>query len=362
MATITATVKKFLNENLASFLLNADDAGNGFGTLFEAAQTSLATAVSQLAAAGGVPVITLGYQGARSVAQINALTPGFGHAYTLSDAGTLTLGTVTVTVGDLVEFNGTSWVVLAQAVNSYVPSGTVVIVGTGTLVSPIASATAGSVATFGGASNTPTVAAATSGDFRRVKKGPDASSVWVGRTFVFTSAAWLETSRAPYPRFVAPAAAADRITNTASLTAFTNTLKLPPNFFSSGAVYEVEALVFIAGVTGTPTITITLRLDGNAAVSLASSTAVAANDVLYAKFRLQATGAGASVIALVETKSLKSLAGTVTVVNSGLVNAAFDTTAGHTVDVTAQWSAASTSNQADLRILRDNREIFAAMA
>ena len=73
MANITATVKKFLNENIASFLLDADGAGNGFGTLFDAAQTALSTAVSQLAAAGGVPVVTLGLLGARTVAQVNAL-------------------------------------------------------------------------------------------------------------------------------------------------------------------------------------------------------------------------------------------------------------------------------------------------
>lgn len=62
------------------------------------------------------------YKGAKTVAQLNALSSGSktpGDVYNVTDSGTLTAGSVVVTAGDNVVWNGTSWDRLA---GDYVPS------------------------------------------------------------------------------------------------------------------------------------------------------------------------------------------------------------------------------------------------
>jgi len=50
-------------------------------------------------------------KGLRTVAEINALEEkSSGDVYMVSDAGTITLGSLTVAAGDSIKYNGTSWV------------------------------------------------------------------------------------------------------------------------------------------------------------------------------------------------------------------------------------------------------------
>jgi hypothetical protein len=165
----------------------------------------------------------------------------------------------------------------------------------------------------------------------------------------------------PYDNAQAPAAAADRITNLAVETAFATTYTLPANAIALGTVWDVMLQVNVAGVTGTPDLTIALKLDGTAAASLAI-TSVAAGNTYLLKFRVTGGGAGASVPALVETSTVKTISGTGTLVTASLLNAAFNTTTTHVVSATATWSAASTDNQADLRFLTSSYRLAAAVS
>lgn len=164
----------------------------------------------------------------------------------------------------------------------------------------------------------------------------------------------------PFDSTQALAAAADRVTNLDVETAFATTYTLPANAILAGTVWDVMLQVTVAGVTGTPDLTIALKLDGNAAASL-GITSVAAGNTYLLKFRVTGGGAGASVPALVETSTIKTVSGTGTLVSASVVNAAFNTTATHVVTATATWSAASASNQADLRWLTSTYRQAAAV-
>jgi|GEM_PF-5467476 len=88
------------------------------------------------------PVAVNGLVGNLAVAAINALTPAAADAYVVTDSGTLTAGSVAVTVGDIVEFDGTNWVLVVDAVGGFPPDTTRVILSTATaLVSPYTDAT-----------------------------------------------------------------------------------------------------------------------------------------------------------------------------------------------------------------------------
>ena len=104
------------------------------------------------------PCAVLELVGNAAVATINGLgAPIEGDAYVLTDGGSLTAGTpLVVTIGDLVEFDGTSWVMIFQAVGGFVPAGTRAILSMQTpLISPYVDATDdGKIVDFTGASNT----------------------------------------------------------------------------------------------------------------------------------------------------------------------------------------------------------------
>jgi len=55
-------------------------------------------------------VVTNNYVGNATVATLNGLSPSVGAFYVVTNSGTLTLGSVAVTVGDVVYYNGTIWV------------------------------------------------------------------------------------------------------------------------------------------------------------------------------------------------------------------------------------------------------------
>jgi len=392
MATITERAASLLDKAFSVF--RKVDGTNGLGSLFRTAQLDVATLQSdvttlqgQTGRLGATTVVARSYAGSRTVAQINGLSPAKGLALVVTNSGTLTTGSLAVSAGDLVEYSGSAWVKLVSGVGGYPPAGTVVLVlSSGTLYAPLTDDTdEGKVATFSGSSLTPTLTTPTAGDLRRVVAGGAGASVWNKALLVYVASSfWVATvipyvdtthnkipaatistqdaiqalnDAMPIDRGGVYAAAADRITNTASKTSFAGSLTTPADALPAGEEYEATAAVFIASVTGTPTITVTMQLDGVDAVSLASSTAVAAGDILIVSMRIWTIASGASGLVYVETRTMKILNNTATVVQSGLVNAAFNTTTTHVVGVTAQWSAASTSNQADLRLLRDTRRL-----
>lgn len=102
------------------------------------------------------PVDVFRLVGNQTVAQLDALGANAGAAYVVTDAGTLTRGTVAVTAGDLVEDNGTIWVLIEDAVGGFVPAGIrAILSGTDTLVSPYTDGTDNDkIVEFSGSSNT----------------------------------------------------------------------------------------------------------------------------------------------------------------------------------------------------------------
>jgi len=102
------------------------------------------------------PVAVSGLVGNATVATINGLSPSAADAYVVTDSGTLTLGSLSVAAGDLVEFDGSAWVKIVANSGGYVPSGTRAILSTATaLISPYTDATDdGKIVDFSGSSNT----------------------------------------------------------------------------------------------------------------------------------------------------------------------------------------------------------------
>ena len=76
------------------------------------------------------PADLLGLVGNLGFAAINALTPGDGDAYVLTDAGTLTTGSLAVVAGDMVQYNGTAWIKVVAASGGFPPDGTRAVLST----------------------------------------------------------------------------------------------------------------------------------------------------------------------------------------------------------------------------------------
>lgn len=121
--------------------------------------------------AGGTwlaPACVNGYIGNRTVAEINALgTPSSGTAVVATDAGTPTEGASDALVaGDLVEFNGTSWLIIEGQVGGFPPNGTRAIISTAeTLVGPLADGVDdGKIAEWDGTLLTPSLITPSNGE------------------------------------------------------------------------------------------------------------------------------------------------------------------------------------------------------
>jgi len=102
------------------------------------------------------PVSVNGLVGNATVVTINGLTPAAADAYVVTDAGTLTAGSLAVVAGDLVEFDGSAWVKVVAQAGGFVPVDTRVLLSTTTaLISPYTDSTDdGKVMDFTGSSNT----------------------------------------------------------------------------------------------------------------------------------------------------------------------------------------------------------------
>lgn len=429
MSTLTdyeVTVWQGTDQNANKFQL---------GEKLQTAQQNIVTLQDQVAAIDGVyPTASgYGYIGTRTVAQIDALTPATGMVVVAGSAGTPSAGSSSLlAIGDVAEYNGTSWLKIVSHSGGFVPASTVLIVASvaSTLYSPLTTATDGDkLATFGGSSNTPTLTAPTDG----VAYAITGTSVNSGKIYQFqTGAGWavvttplsdttpaaigtasagvsVKASRGdhvhahgdqsaigtalhassqssytdtthnkipaasntaqlaiqglnnamPFDSSQPKAAAADRIASTAVETAFATTYTLPAGALAAGSVWEVMTLVNAAGVTGTPDLTINLKLDGTTAVT-AAITSVSAGNIIVLRWRVTCLASGASGVALVETEAMKTDI-TAPVTGVLLNDGSFNTTTTHAVTVTATWSASSASNQADLRDLASTYRLAAAV-
>ncbi len=105
------------------------------------------------------PVDVFRLVGNLGFAALNALGANAGAAYVVTDTGSLTRGTVSVTAGDLVEDNGTIWVLIQGDAGGFVPVGIrAILSGIDTLVSPYTDGTDNDeIVQFTGASNTGTI-------------------------------------------------------------------------------------------------------------------------------------------------------------------------------------------------------------
>lgn len=104
------------------------------------------------------PVAVKHLVGNATATTINGLTPSQGDAYVVTAAGTLTLGSLSVAIGDLVEYSGSIWVKIIANSGGFVPSGTRAILSTQTaLIAPYTDTSDdGKIVTFSGSSNTGT--------------------------------------------------------------------------------------------------------------------------------------------------------------------------------------------------------------
>jgi len=102
------------------------------------------------------PVTVHNLIGNATVATLNGLGASAGAAYVVTDAGTLTRGSVAVAAGDLVQDDGSNWVLVVTNSGGFVPSGTRATLSTSTaLISPYTDGSDdGKIVDFDGASNT----------------------------------------------------------------------------------------------------------------------------------------------------------------------------------------------------------------
>lgn len=414
MSTLTdyeVTVWEGTDQNANKFSL---------GSKLQTAQTDITTLQDQVAAIdGNYPVAKgYGYIGTRTVVQINALTPATGMVVVAGSAGTPTAGTSSLlAIGDVAEYDGTNWIKIVAHSGGFVPDTTVLIVApaSATLYSPLTTGTdGGKLATFGGASNTPSLTVPADG----IAYAVTGTSVNAGKIYQFqTGAGWsvvttalsnsnpanlaaaaapgvsVQGSRAdhvhalplsdatPADLGVASAGTAvlasradhvhtlpagaptdyqvyndagiDRITNTATETPFATDYTLSANALAQGAEWDIEARVYVAGVTGTPDLIIRLNVAG-AAVSAVQVTSVTADAQFDLRAQIIVGKDGASGVAVMNVNGISYTSAVVGTQKPGAYIGAFDTTTSKDIVVTAEWSAASASNQADLRLLRSS--------
>lgn len=105
------------------------------------------------------PIDFEGYVGNLTVAALDGLgAPPTGDGYGVLDAGTLTVGSLVVAVGDTVQFNGSVWKKITVGVGGFIDTGVRLIANQVTsLIAPIGAGDEGKIAKFDGLSNTPAI-------------------------------------------------------------------------------------------------------------------------------------------------------------------------------------------------------------
>jgi len=382
MSTLTdyeVTVWEGTDQNAQKFAL---------GSKLQTAQTDITTLQDQVAAIDGAYPTAKGYGyiGTRTVVQINALTPATGMVVVAGSAGTPTAGTSSLlAVGDVAEYDGTSWIKIVSHSGGFVPVSTVLIVAStaSTLYSPLTTGTDGDkLATFDGTSNTPALTVPTDG----VAYAISGTSVNSGKIYQYqTGAGWAvvttplsnatpaalgtaspgvstQASRADHVHEAPPssnpftdqikylAPGANRVSNSTSEIDFNDIVAVDANALTAGSILEGRVHCYVVGVTGTPDLVIRLYIANVAynSVSITSVTADAAIDIWY---QVIVGVGGASGKAIV---NVNGIAYTMAVVGTQKPNsyiADIDFTAPIGIKASAQWSVASASNQVDQRLI-----------
>jgi hypothetical protein len=137
------------------------------------------------------PATTLEYVGTRTVAQVNALSPLAGWAVVAGDAGTPTAGTSdALATGDVAVYDGTAWKVSVAQSGGFPPAGTRCVVSGGTLYAPLTdSADEYKIASFSGASLTPTLVSPNDGEALLINGENDANE---NNGYVYDTNQWVQ--------------------------------------------------------------------------------------------------------------------------------------------------------------------------
>ena len=150
-----------------------------------------------------------------------------------------------------------------------------------------------------------------------------------------------------------PVAAADRVTNTDSETAFATTFPIAADSVPLGSPITVRALAKVVAVNGSPTLAFQLRVGGVAGTSVLAlpAAAMVANDYAWVTADITVAKLGASGAVHANVSIDRSLVGAEASFRQVSVDLALDTTAAMDVALTAQWSAIHAGNQVELRML-----------
>lgn len=192
--------------------------------------------------------------------------------------------------------------------------------------------------------------AQTTGLIRVIGHAPETGSLSTGANarvrceFMYSAALPVTSARSSS----VPAAAADRITNTAAATAFATTKTVDVSELRVGDRLQIRAAVKAVSTNSTDTLSVALKI-GSVALSTSPATDVANNDVVTfaGEIEIKATGASGYIQGFVSQVCL--LAGTPAAQPSIVgPSQAIDLSADLSITVVATWSVASASNQADL--------------
>jgi len=160
-------------------------------------------------------------------------------------------------------------------------------------------------------------------------------------------------SGTPNPlRYVAIASSA-AIANSMAETAFDKTFSIPANSLAVGDVLRVRASGAF-GFTGTPAITLRLKLGSVALMTLQRSLTGAAGSVwmIDAQAVVRSIGAGGTVMPGDGRSAFRQSAEVTSYgFEAGIATVAVDTTAALTAQITAQWSVSNVSNTINLHAM-----------
>lgn len=192
----------------------------------------------------------------------------------------------------------------------------------------------------------------TRGAVRVLGHAPETGSLDVGanaRVFCeFMIGAGAGLAASSFRQSAVPAAAADRITNTSSATAFSNTKTLDVSELRVGDRVQVRAAVKAVSTNGTNTLTCALKL-GSTTLAASDATDVSNDDIITfdGEFEVKATGGSGSIQGFI---NMVMILGGSPVAGPELIgpSQSIDLSADLALAVYATWSAASASNQADL--------------
>jgi hypothetical protein len=165
--------------------------------------------------------------------------------------------------------------------------------------------------------------------------------------------------RMPYLAYVNTAASAT-ITNTVSETVFDTNYSIPANSLQPGELIRCSWQGIAPSTNATDTLTIRLRLGGVAGTVIVVGTATdVANNAIFAgraDIIVRTVGSSGTFVAFGSHTEAPAASGTAVLdVTEIVASTTLDTTAAQVLNVTAQWSVASASNQCRLDLFSVER-------